>query len=151
MTDLLSAQRYARATITKIVGPNDADDVLQDAALRAWRHIEQYREEAAFTSWFYKIALNEAKMHLRARHGQVRGVDKEWLELSDVYVSNEPSPEQLAIDAERSARLYDAISRLNRRRKLAALEWLAGEPVGPGEAKKAARHKAKLQLREMLA
>lgn len=44
----------------------EAEDVAQEAFIRAWRAIGSFRGESAFYTWLYKIAVNTAKNHLVA-------------------------------------------------------------------------------------
>lgn len=36
-----------------------AEDALQGCFIQAWRKLEQYRQQASFTSWLHRIAVNE--------------------------------------------------------------------------------------------
>ena len=45
----------------------DAQDVVQEAYLRAWRGMKRYRGDAAFTTWLYRITANCASTHLGRR------------------------------------------------------------------------------------
>lgn len=49
----------------------DAEDAAQEAILKAFRHIKQFREEARFGTWLIQIAVNEALMRRRRNHGDV--------------------------------------------------------------------------------
>nr|WP_165942384.1 sigma-70 family RNA polymerase sigma factor [Luteimonas terricola] len=44
-----------------------AEDLVQEAFLRAWQALPQWRSEAAFGTWLYRLAVNTALMDLRAR------------------------------------------------------------------------------------
>jgi RNA polymerase sigma-70 factor (ECF subfamily) len=44
----------------RIVGPDDAEDVSQDAFLRAFHRLDQYRGTATFRSWLLQITQNTA-------------------------------------------------------------------------------------------
>jgi RNA polymerase sigma-70 factor (ECF subfamily) len=44
----------------RIVGPDDAEDVSQDAFLRAFHRLEQYRGTATFRTWLLQITQNTA-------------------------------------------------------------------------------------------
>jgi RNA polymerase sigma-70 factor (ECF subfamily) len=48
----------------------DARDVVQEAYLRAWRSIGQFRGDAAFSTWLYRITANAAASHVRKRRRQ---------------------------------------------------------------------------------
>ncbi len=43
----------------------EAEDCAQDAFLKAFRHLSEFKGESKFGSWLVRIALNEAKMRLR--------------------------------------------------------------------------------------
>lgn len=43
----------------------DAEDIAQDAILKAFRHISQFRGEAKFSTWLLQITINEARMQKR--------------------------------------------------------------------------------------
>jgi len=56
----------------RIVGPDDAEDVSQDAFLRAFHRLDQYRGTAAFRTWLLQITQNTALSTLsRTRQGPV--------------------------------------------------------------------------------
>jgi RNA polymerase sigma-70 factor (ECF subfamily) len=44
-----------------------AEDVAQDAFLRAYRGLDRFREESKLSTWFFRILLREAQRHLRWR------------------------------------------------------------------------------------
>jgi RNA polymerase sigma-70 factor, ECF subfamily len=43
----------------------DAEDVAQEAVLKALKHIRQFRAEALFSTWLIQITVNEARMQKR--------------------------------------------------------------------------------------
>ena len=45
----------------------DVQDVVQEAFIKAYRALENFRGESAFYTWMYRIAINTAKNHLIAR------------------------------------------------------------------------------------
>jgi len=52
----------------QIVGSrSDAEDVAQEAFIRAFQRLAEYREESRFFSWLYRIATNAALDRLRRR------------------------------------------------------------------------------------
>ena len=60
--------KYQRK-VTRLVGrlvrnPDEADDVVQEAFIKAYRALPQFRGDSAFYTWLYRIAVNTAKNHL---------------------------------------------------------------------------------------
>lgn len=49
----------------------DAEDVAQEAILKAFKHIRQFRAEARFSTWLIQITVNEARMRLRKDHARI--------------------------------------------------------------------------------
>jgi len=43
----------------------DADDVLQNTLLKAWKNLDRFRGDSALRTWLYRIATNEALTHLQ--------------------------------------------------------------------------------------
>jgi RNA polymerase sigma-70 factor (ECF subfamily) len=44
-----------------------AEDLTQDAFVRAWQKLAEFRHESAFGTWLYRLAINVALMDIRAR------------------------------------------------------------------------------------
>jgi RNA polymerase sigma-70 factor (ECF subfamily) len=45
----------------------DAEDAVQEAFLKAFQHLDQFREDAKFSTWLIRIAMNQSLMMLRKR------------------------------------------------------------------------------------
>jgi RNA polymerase sigma-70 factor (ECF subfamily) len=74
-------RRELRLHIYRIVGSaQDAEDVLQETLLAAWRGLEQFQERASVRAWLYRIATNRSLDALRASRRRPGGV----LRMSDV-------------------------------------------------------------------
>ncbi len=65
-------ERLYRRHVTRIyglarrmAGPDDADELTQDSFVRAWQKIAQFRGEAAFGSWLYRVAISVILGHRR--------------------------------------------------------------------------------------
>ncbi|MFA7495501.1 MAG: RNA polymerase sigma factor RpoE [Acidithiobacillus sp.] len=57
--------------------PEEAEDVAQEAFVKAYRALKNFRGDSAFYTWLYRIAVNTAKNHLVAQGRQVSTVDAE--------------------------------------------------------------------------
>ena len=64
-------QKYERKIyrLAKNITRNDedAEDVLQDAFLKAYTHLDNFKGDSKFYTWIVRIAVNEALMRLRKR------------------------------------------------------------------------------------
>jgi len=95
---------------------HDAEDVVQEAFLKAYRNLSAFEERAQFGSWVHRIAANCAYDLLRAR---VRRDDR--LEHAEgpegdrtlTVPANDPSPERLVAGREVQGRLRAALARLS--------------------------------------
>ena len=95
---------------------HDAEDVVQEAFLKAYRNLSAFEERAQFGSWVHRIAANCAYDLLRAR---VRRDDRlEHAEGPDgdrtlTVPADDPSPERLVAGREVQGRLRAALARLS--------------------------------------
>ncbi|HXR94598.1 MAG TPA: RNA polymerase sigma factor [Rhizomicrobium sp.] len=60
-------QRLFRVARAVVGNDDEAEDVLQEAYLKAFAGLEHFRGEASFATWLTAITLNEARGRLRAR------------------------------------------------------------------------------------
>ena len=69
-------ERYYRpmASVIFRVGGTfvDVDDVLQDVFLRAWNGLPGFRQDAQFSTWLYRIAVNTALRHREKRKARAQ-------------------------------------------------------------------------------
>lgn len=58
--------------IQRLVGGQGvrADDLTQEAFVRAWQALPKFRFESAFSTWLHRLAVNTALMELRSRRSQ---------------------------------------------------------------------------------
>jgi RNA polymerase sigma-70 factor (ECF subfamily) len=90
----------------------DAEDVVQDAFLKAYRNLEQFQEQSKFYTWLVRIAVNEALMKLRRRRPERmisldQDVETEEDSMPREVADWSPNPEQQYTQAE----LRDILSR----------------------------------------
>src|SRR5215469_14104329 len=60
-------QRLYRVVVAILRDRDEAEDVLQDAYVRAYQHLSQFEGRASFSTWLTRIAVHEALARLRSR------------------------------------------------------------------------------------
>lgn len=58
-------KRVYRLALNITGNPQDAEDILQEAFLKAFEHLPEFREDSRFYTWIVRIAINEGLMKLR--------------------------------------------------------------------------------------
>jgi RNA polymerase sigma-70 factor (ECF subfamily) len=64
-------RRVYAAALAILRNEADAEDVAQEAVLKAFQHIRQFRAEARFSTWLIQIVVNEARMRKRKEHSHL--------------------------------------------------------------------------------
>lgn len=64
-------RRVFRVTLAILGNIEDAEEAMQDTFIRTYRHIEQFRKEARFSTWLTRIAVNQAIEKRNARKNYV--------------------------------------------------------------------------------
>src|SRR5437762_2512175 len=77
----------------------DAEDVVQDAFLKAYQNLANFQEQSKFYTWLVRIAVNEALMRLRKRRTAKTVSIDEDVQTEDDAIPREiadwsPNPEQ---------------------------------------------------------
>jgi RNA polymerase sigma-70 factor (ECF subfamily) len=85
-------QSALRASLRRMTGGQVelADDIAQETFILAWKNIRQFRFEAKFSTWLYRIAFNAWQSEVRKKHEQL--MDEDQL----------PEPEPIESAAEQS-------------------------------------------------
>ncbi|HEU4338854.1 MAG TPA: sigma-70 family RNA polymerase sigma factor [Planctomycetota bacterium] len=111
LVDRYSA-RILNVALMMVGDRHEAEDIAQDAFIRAFRGLAGFRGRARFSSWLHQIALNLCRDHLkkRARGGGPVPMAEETLEGSRDG-DGEASPDPM-ISAELSETMREEISRL---------------------------------------
>jgi RNA polymerase sigma-70 factor (ECF subfamily) len=96
--------------------PSEAQDVSQEAFLKAYRALPKFRGDSAFYTWLYRIAVNTAKNHIVSMNRKPIEYDldaqnQEGYELNP-RLRDEDSPEKIAQRDELSQALAGAIDSL---------------------------------------
>lgn len=110
---------------------HDADDVVQETFLRAYRTLERFEERSNFSTWLHRIAVNCSLDLLRARgrHDRHYGGDPEEAEMTGA-VKSEAQQDRLLLSAELQVHVNKAMERLTGNERTAfVLRHFEGMPV----------------------
>lgn len=73
-------ERYSeliyRLALKMLGDPQDAEDVLQETFIKAFRHLPNFDGRSSLSTWLYRIATNEALMALRRRKVDTVSLDE---------------------------------------------------------------------------
>src|SRR5512142_11619 len=104
-------QRLYRVCRSILRDDAEAEDVMQDAYVRAYQHLAQFEGRAKFSTWLTRIAVHEALARLQ-RQGRQESIEMAFETNSEKtydLVSSAPDPEQRASSSEVAGLLERAI------------------------------------------
>jgi len=144
--------------------PSDAEEIVQETFLRAYRGIASFHGESRFGTWLYRIAVNEALMRGRAAARRpaesLEALMPRFGDLGCAAPFDPPDPADTLLERRRLAdRVRDALAQLDEAHRAALvlrdLEELSAEEAGSilGVSPDAIRqraHRARLRLRSHL-
>jgi RNA polymerase sigma-70 factor (ECF subfamily) len=106
-------QRLYRVARAILKDDAEAEDVMQQAYLNAYMHLDQFAERASFSTWLTKIAVYEALARSARRGGAALHTGFESGADSMVHIQDrKPDPEHQAFATELRALLESAVDRL---------------------------------------
>ncbi|MCH8077481.1 MAG: sigma-70 family RNA polymerase sigma factor [SAR324 cluster bacterium] len=98
------------------------DDIVQETFLLAYRHLENFRGQAAFKTWIYRIAVNEAIRHKNKgkRWQPLPENESEYSQLPSTLVAMEGgnNPERILIDGQQKTLVHRALAQLKEHHRL---------------------------------
>jgi RNA polymerase sigma-70 factor (ECF subfamily) len=105
-------QRIYRVARAILLEDGEAEDVMQDAYVRAYQHLDQYAGRAPFSTWLTRIAVHEALARLRARNRRQPLDHSEGEEVNMKLADVALNPEQVLSNAETGQLLETALLEL---------------------------------------
>jgi RNA polymerase sigma-70 factor (ECF subfamily) len=102
----------------------EADEAVQDAFVRAYVHLDTFREELPFEVWFTRILVNGCLDRIKSRGRRERWIlprtetGDSGISVLEQTAASGPSPEDLLLAGERRRRLSAALAELPDRQRL---------------------------------
>ena len=124
-------RRYQRPLTAKALGSlrhvEDADDLVQEAFLRAYKNLGSFRDDTRFGPWIHRILGNLIVDRVRRSGREVDGGDDVAAELPD----GERGPEEQLLAAELSTRVREALDALpeGRQKEIFQMRYVSGLPI----------------------
>src|SRR4029078_2679974 len=112
--------------------PQDAEDVVQETFLKAYKQLGRFESRANFSTWLHRIELNCSIDLIRARPRREIGHDAEDLDQlgADDSGQQQASPERLMLSTEVQDRVARAMSSLSRMERAAfVLRHFEGQSI----------------------
>jgi RNA polymerase sigma-70 factor (ECF subfamily) len=103
-------QRLYRAARAILRDDAEAEDVMQQAYVNAYTHLEQFDSRAQFSTWLTKIAVHEAIARAK-RRGRYQPLEDAFVDTMRPMPSS-PDPERQAFARELGALIESAVDRL---------------------------------------
>jgi len=137
---------------------HDAEDVAQEAFVRAYKGLGRFERKAKFSSWLYQIALNLCKDHLKAKSRHARTANDE--QMANMDGNPQEQAPRVILQNELSGKMTEAINKLpvlyRESFVLRHLQGLDYEDVAtitrvPADTVRVRAYRAREMLRESLA
>jgi RNA polymerase sigma-70 factor (ECF subfamily) len=113
----------------------DADDVVQETFLRAYRSLDRFEERSQFGTWVYRIAVNRCYDMLEKRNrGSEQRVEKgreeDEASLEDRIASDQPTPERMLLSQEVRGKVQKVLDELTALERTAfVMRHFEGKPM----------------------
>lgn len=116
----------------------DAEDVVQETFLRAYKQLDRYEARSSFSTWLYRIASNYSLdlIRMRKRHEskRVRGTEEEDRDILQSIPMDTPGPDRLMYGEEVKDKVNEALNELSAQERTAFVlrhfEGLSIEEIG---------------------
>jgi RNA polymerase sigma-70 factor (ECF subfamily) len=116
----------------------DAEDVVQETFLRAYKQLDTYESRSSFSTWLYRIAANYSLdlIRSRKRHEDKRAkeTDPDAPEILDTIASADPAQDRVLYSAQMKRALGDALRQLSEQERTAFVlrhfEGMSIEQIG---------------------
>ncbi len=102
-------QRIYRAVRAVLRDDAEAEDVMQEAYVRAFQYLPRFEQRASFCTWVTRIAVNESLARLEQKKRFTTEVDDEGEGVAEKLEAKSASPEMAAGSVETRALLEEAI------------------------------------------
>jgi RNA polymerase sigma-70 factor, ECF subfamily len=112
-----------RLAVSILRDPDDADDAVQDAFIKAAAALRRYQVGTNFKAWLFTITVNTCRSYQRKR-GTLTGL-KRTLQTIHINDPNHSNPEQAALQKDTNIRLWEVVDCLPEKHRMVVILRLA--------------------------
>ncbi|HJZ88096.1 MAG TPA: sigma-70 family RNA polymerase sigma factor [Polyangia bacterium] len=109
-------ERYQRGIVSlsyRMLGNRaEAEEMAQQSFVDAFTALRDYNPEYRFSSWLYRITINNCKDHLKSKKRTEQSLDAEVTAEKAVFAAGLPDPEQALSAREAESAVASALARL---------------------------------------
>ena len=115
---VLRHQHKVYSLVSRFVSDSgEAEDICQEAFIKAYRALSSFRGDSAFYTWLYRIAINTAKNHVLSRKRRPLAASDVQLEDAEISEGNNTlkdiaNPESNLVTQKLKKAIFDAIDEL---------------------------------------
>ena len=144
-------------SIVQVFGQRDAEDITQDAFVKAFQNLASFRGTSSFYTWLYRIAFNSAVSHFR-KQPSTKSIEELQEAIGDHLADDSARPDESMEKKERNKQIQRALELLREEHRtiliLREVEKMSYEmmanlfqvPVGTIRSR---LHRARMCLREV--
>jgi len=121
----LSEEHYARVyniCYRMLNNPDDAVEQAQEAFIKAFRYIKDFKGNCSFSTWLYRIATNTCLDFIRKNKNKHNiSIEQETYEditIKDRLVSDFPGPEKIAETNAQKAAIKEAMAKMSEKNRI---------------------------------
>jgi RNA polymerase sigma-70 factor (ECF subfamily) len=89
----------------------DAEEIVQDAFLKAFRSLDKFRKDSKFSTWFYRIVVNSSLSRARSKRPESSSLDED--DIADVVIESVESAYRSLDLSEQKKFIHHALEGLN--------------------------------------
>src|SRR5690606_33965806 len=102
--------------VRRLAGSNELDDIVQDVFVQVYRSLKDFRRDARFTTWLYRVTVNVVLMRRRARRCRPALVELDGI---DAPEAESLRPDEQLARRQRAEALVRLLNRLSEKKRTA--------------------------------
>ncbi|MGD0037446.1 MAG: RNA polymerase sigma factor [Bacteroidota bacterium] len=89
----------------------DAEEIVQDAFLKAFRSLDKFRKDSKFSTWFYRIVVNSSLSRTRGKRPEFSSIEED--DITDIVIESVESAYRSLDSSDQKKFIHNALEELN--------------------------------------